>query len=339
MNYVAAAKLNWDPFGTDVDLVAKNFIGTNSDFAVTEDVWKALDLTQDFWEEFCVDFDGFIFFADCARIHGMFGLKRAKTLSLPELQERLQLLSKHAAMMNEAAQLMQGVEKRFSGTDQEALFIKDIVYQTKIFADFIESRKLLAEAFIAKQERDFETMAAKFRQVIALDEQISTMSMNKPNISDDFEFEGMAQAWLMPVNIDPEIKELQEMSTPEAIEAFKNTLTIYGSPKRFDMLGKAGKTQTVSFEIPQQAETFSRFVLQYTVKDIDGKNPGDEAVLRAFGEEHPIAPTDGGHQADCELPIANPLTPGVHTIEFVLAGTPDNTRGYFVENCAVVLTK
>jgi hypothetical protein len=217
MNFVSAAHLNWDPFKADANLLTRNFISSklclkSENALIVDKISKALDLTQNVWEHYCVDFGGVTQYLDCYRLHELFGLKRVKTLNIDDLNKGLDEMSGYMKSMQEASDLVAEAKKLYNiNKSQRSAFLDDIVIQTDILAKYISSRVSMTQAFTYFSSKKYEMAREEFEKMKTLDQQLLDSVMKKPNISDDFEFEGMVEPIHMPIRVNTEQKEIDEM--------------------------------------------------------------------------------------------------------------------------------
>lgn len=218
-NFIAMSHLNWSPGTTDVDSLIRNYLAVHYGPKVVEPAFKALDLTQDVFEEWVLDFGGVVPYVDCARIYGMFGLQRAQSLNPTQLKERLAAVTKQANELAEAYRLVSQAEQDVSSEGKTSY--KDFLIQTKFFADFIESRRLMTDAFNDKAANNFDSMAKKLRQLKEMDRQLLELAMSKPNISDDFEMEGVKTSVNLPGPVNDEIRQIDTIITPDVLSTYE----------------------------------------------------------------------------------------------------------------------
>ncbi|MCE5314446.1 MAG: glycoside hydrolase family 20 zincin-like fold domain-containing protein [Armatimonadota bacterium] len=217
-NYITFARLNWNPGKTDVSSLIRNYLTTHYGSKVSEPAFKALELTQDALEEWVLDFAGIAPYMDYSRISGMFGLQRAQSLNPTQLKERLAVVTAEAGKLAEAYRLVSQAEQDVISEGKASY--SDFLIQTKFYADFIESRRLMADASNDKAANNFDSMAKKLMQLKEMDKQMLQLAMSKPNISDDFEMEGMKTAVNMPPSIEDEIRQIDGILKPEVLSSF-----------------------------------------------------------------------------------------------------------------------
>ncbi len=228
MNYVAAARLNWNPIGTNCDMLAKNYIAsqlclTQENAAIVDNIWLALDLTQGLWEPYCCDFGGVSYFIDCNRFHDLFGLKRVKKLNGEILKKALPQMFQHSESMEKAMKCINSAQKCYAkiGKPGRPEFLEDISIQTKIFERFFKSRVLMIQAFISLDNKDFDLAEMQLQEMKKMDQQLLQATTKKSNISDYFEFEGMSRPIHVIQRANAEIKEIDDML--KEIIKLKNT--------------------------------------------------------------------------------------------------------------------
>lgn len=218
-NYIAMSHLNWSPGKTDVDSLIRNYLVANYGPKASEPAFKAMDLTQDVFEVWVLDFGGIAPYVDCARIYGMFGIQRVQSLNPTLLRERLAVVTEQANKMAEAYRLVKQAEPDVCAEGKESY--KDFLIQTKFYADFIESRRLMIDAFNDKAANNFDSMAKKLRQLKEMDRQLLELAMSKPNISDDFEMEGVKTSVNMPGPVNDEIRQIDTIITPDVLSTYE----------------------------------------------------------------------------------------------------------------------
>jgi len=218
LNFVAMARLNWDPFGTDTKMLAKNFIASQlclraEDAVIADKIQRALDLTQDVWETYCIDFGGVTHYYDCYRLYELFHLKRVKTLNIEALNKALPGMEKYSKSMQNAMDSVMSAQQLYMQTKEpkNQVFMEDIVIQTEVLSKFIASRLSMTQAFIYLHNKNFDMAEAQLKEMKKLDQELLDAMMKKPNIADDFEFEGMIKPIHMPERVEAEQKEIDEM--------------------------------------------------------------------------------------------------------------------------------
>jgi hypothetical protein len=154
-----------------------------------EDIYKSLELTQQVWEEFCVDFDGIAEYMDYYHITWMHGLDSIRSAEPEELLQNTKRIEKHAQMMTQALFILQRARDKVN--PKALVAFDDMCIQTDIFAEFFTSRQILAEAFTHHHKNESDRMRNKLKMVLEADKRIVRLALSKPNISDYFEMEGM----------------------------------------------------------------------------------------------------------------------------------------------------
>ncbi len=190
-NFLAMAKLNWAPLQTHVEDLIGNYLESTYGDA-SEAIYKSLELNQNAWKEFCVDFDGITLYKDYYRLAWMFGLDSLKTAKPEELARNIKRIEKHSQMMAQALFLLESNRNHVTPTALPAF--NDMVHGTQLFTEFFTSRLLLAEAFSHKHRQETEKMRKKLGLVLESDKRLVKLALSKPNIADDFEMEGMVSA-------------------------------------------------------------------------------------------------------------------------------------------------
>ncbi|MCE5313879.1 MAG: glycoside hydrolase family 20 zincin-like fold domain-containing protein [Armatimonadota bacterium] len=218
-NYITFARMNWSPGKTDVSSLIRNYLTTHYGAKVSEPAFKALELTQDALEEWVLDFDGIAPYVDCLRIHAMFGLQRVQNLHPDQIKERLAIVTPQAEKLAEAYKLVSQAQPDVLSEGKASY--SDFLMQTQFYADFIESRRLIADAFNDKFAHDFNGMADKLNRVKEIDLRMRQLAASKPNISDDFEMEGVKIATYMPSEINNEIRQIDDVLRPEAMISYE----------------------------------------------------------------------------------------------------------------------
>ncbi|MEN6384914.1 MAG: hypothetical protein ABFD79_06915, partial [Phycisphaerales bacterium] len=217
MNFISTAHLNWDPFKTDANSLTRNYIASKlrlkSENAVIADkILKALNLTQDVWKDYCLDFGGVTQYLDCYRLYELFGLKRVKTLDSNSLNKGYAEMRGYSDSMQEAFDSVTDAEKLYNEiNNSQSVFLDDIVIQTDALTKFIASRAAMTKAFINYNDKEYYLAAKEFEKMKTLNQQVLAAALKKPNISDDFEFEGVIVPTHMPIRINNELKEIDEM--------------------------------------------------------------------------------------------------------------------------------
>jgi len=190
-NFLAAARLNWAPFQVNLEDFIGNYLGlTYGDAA--EDVSKALELTQQAWQEYCVDFDGIALYKDYNHLAWMHGLDSVRTTDVQKLQRNLQRITRHAQMMTQALYILDRAREK--AKPQGLVAFDDLTVQTDIFAEFFTSRQLLAEAFLHRHEGKKTRMRDKLKMVVESNRRLIRLALSKPNLASYFEMEGMSEA-------------------------------------------------------------------------------------------------------------------------------------------------
>ncbi len=187
-NYLAAAKLNWAPLNVNIDDFIGNYLRVTYGDA-QEDIYKSLELTQQAWEEYCVDFDGIAIYKDYLHITWMHGLDSVRSAKPEELLQNIKRIEKHAQMLTQALFILEHARDKVN--PRALVAFDDILIQTEIFAEFFTSRQMLGEAFAHQHKGESGRMRNKLKMVLEADKRIITLALEKPNISDYFEMEGM----------------------------------------------------------------------------------------------------------------------------------------------------
>ncbi|HPI73224.1 MAG TPA: hypothetical protein PK843_10295 [bacterium] len=159
-----------------------------------EPVYQVLEKTQKVWEEFLADFCGIALYKDYYRMAWMFGLHRLMNAGLPKLRQSSGRIEKYAHRMSAAVRLLE--RSRKDVRPLALLRFDDLVQQTRIFAEFFTSRRLLVEAFLHRGNGDMGSMRRTLRLAYQADQRLVDLAVSKPNLADDFEMEGMTE----PVN-------------------------------------------------------------------------------------------------------------------------------------------
>ncbi|MEN6580813.1 MAG: glycoside hydrolase family 20 zincin-like fold domain-containing protein [Armatimonadota bacterium] len=217
--YITIARLNWSPGKTDVSSLIRNYLTTYYGPKVSEPAFKALELTQDAMEEWMLDFGGVAIYIDCARISNMFGLQRIQGLDPAQIKERLPVVAEEAKKLAEAYQLLAQAEPDVLSEGKASY--SDLLMQTKFYADFIESRRLMTDAFNDHANKNIDGMAKKLRQLKEMDSQMLQLVKSKPNISDDFEMEGMKTAVNIPPAVEEEIRQINGLLRVDVISTYE----------------------------------------------------------------------------------------------------------------------
>jgi hypothetical protein len=337
VNYITMARLNWDPKRTNVDELIKNHLAVHYGPKAAEPIFMALELTQDEMERFMWGFAGICPYVIHYRSHNMFGLQRIQDQPINEIRKGRDQVAHHAGQLNEALRKLQMADNFVKLSGKESF--RDLLLQTKWFADFMWSRQLLAEAFIALHERDFDTAVAKLEEVKRISRGLEQLGMGKPNISDDFEFEGMTRPRHLKQFVDQEVKQIDELISPENIRKLEQSRVIHGQPETIAVRGQVGSRFPVSFAIPAELDDLKSAKLVLTVSDLDGNAPGDEAAVVINNAERQLAPTGDGQTKEYTFEIeTGKLKAGdSFEIEYILSGKPGGTAGYNVRDSRLEL--
>jgi hypothetical protein len=198
--------------------MTRNFISSklclkSENTIIADKILRALDLTQNVWEHYCIDFGGVTQYLDCYRLHELFGLKRVKTLNSVELNKGIDEMTGYLKSMQESLNLVADAEKSYKETNnsQSSAFFDDIVIQTDVLTKYIASRVSMTKAFIYFNNKEYKIAKEELKKMKTLDQQLLDSVIKKPNISDDFEFEGMTEPIHMPIRVNAEQKEIDEM--------------------------------------------------------------------------------------------------------------------------------
>ena len=211
-NYITFTHLNWSPGKSDISSLIRNYLITHYGSKAAEPAFKALELTQDALEEWTPDFGGISPYIDCYRVYGMFGLQRVQNLNQAQLSFRLVKVTEEAQKLAEAYRLVSQAEPDV--ISQGKLSYSDFAIQTKFYADFIESRRLLADAFNDKASntvKGIESFSVKLKKLKEMDSQMIQLASSKPNISDDFEMEGLKTTVNITDAINDEIRQINSV--------------------------------------------------------------------------------------------------------------------------------
>lgn len=337
-NYMAYAKLNWAPLEANTEKLVKNYLALTYGPQVVEPAYQAMDKTQEAMEPFVLGFANVCPYIDCFRTHNMFGLGKVTTLSGKELQAGHEEISRYAELTAEAYALLQNAEDKVQDSGRESY--TDLMIQTQWFADFFASRKVMVEAFIARQNREYDMMVDKLQQLKKMDLAMVELGMSKPNISDDFEMEGMSQAIHLKDFVNRELAEIDKVIAPENVQRLKNTYEIVGNPSTLAVRGQAGDATPMTFTVPDQVGQYTSARLVVSIWDTEGMQPGDEGKLRFQGKEILLPPTGDSRAEtyDYEVDIQQ-LQPGPFVVEFILAGKPGGTAGYDVKASKLILSR
>lgn len=337
LNFLAAAKLNWNPETCDVDALARNYLLAHYGEQVMEPAVAALDATQRVWEEYCVAFDGITPFVDYFRLHNIFGFDRVRSLSPNELTGRMPQVERHAAEMKTALERLVPVESKVkpAGTASFA----DLLAQTRIFADFFESRRLMAQAFLDMRTGRIDAMQDELKRMRSLDVALIEQSLAKPNIADYFEMEGMTQA----VNMDMvkwEIKTIDSLLTATSIAQLTRERNVYASPASVDTGGaKSAAGISTDIDIPSDTQSAAKAELVMYLSGVGGTKPGEKGSVLFLGAEHKLPVCEAGKTTEHRFPVdLKSLKPGVAVVKFTTPTDPAARTPYRVEGCRLVLT-
>ena len=190
-NLMTAAKLNWAPFEVDIEKYIGNYLRTTYGNG-SEDIYKALELTQKAWEEFCVDFDGVAIYVDWMQIAWMHGIDSVANANPKKLQQNIKRIEKHAQMLTQSLFILEWARNKVN--PNSLIAFDDMIIMTKAFAEFFTSRQLLAEAFNHRNMKEFGKMRNKLKMVNESTERLIILAQSKPNYTGYFEMEGMTQS-------------------------------------------------------------------------------------------------------------------------------------------------
>jgi hypothetical protein len=337
-NYIVMARLNWSPLETDTSALIKNYLAAHYGPEVADSAYQAMTLSQQAMEKYVLGFAGICPYVNCFRTHNMFGLSRIKNLSLAEIHKGHAEINKYATQLAQAVDLLEKVQDKVTNTGQESF--DDLLIQTRWFADFFGSRQLLAEAFVDQHQRQIDQMADKLHRLKEIDRHLAELGMSKPNISDDFEMEGMTAAINLRDFVNRELKEIDRMLDPQNLEYLRNSLVIVGQPSMLEIRGKVGNKQSISFNLPPDVENYQDAFLRINIWDLDGEKQGDEGLLILQNREIPLPPTGDSQARKLEYKVnMKKLQPNQLKVDFVLAGKPSGTSGYDIRSCKLVLLK
>lgn len=335
-NYITIAHLNWDPKQSNTDLLVRNYLAVHYGRDASDPVFKALELTQDVMEQYFIDFAGISPFIDCARVQDMFGLQKVKSLSPAKIKNGLARTQDYAKTLAEAVRILRQIEPSVSSSGKASF--ADLLQQTQFFASYMESRRLMADAFDDGTRCNIDAMVSKLTRLKEMDSQLLRQATLKPNVSDYFEMEGMKTAVTIPPAVQNELKQINEVLKPEYISKLKSQKRIFAEPEEIEVMGNVGNTVKVEFKLPSDLAKVKKAHLEFALRDLDGEKAGQEGALRLLGKQIDLEPTGDGQTANrCfELDPAI-LKSGVLEVEFVLMGKP-NTAGYYVDSGELVMT-
>ena len=192
-SYMTAAKLNWAPFDVNVEDFIGNYLSTTFGDA-QEDIYKALELCQKAWEEYSVDFDGIGLFRDYHQIAWMHGIDSVKNADPKLLQKNIKRVEKNSQMLTQSLFILERARQKT--TPHSLVAFDDMKIMIEAFAEFFTSRQMLAEAFLHRNNKEYEKMRNKLKMVNESTKRLITLVQSKPNYSDYFEMEGLTQ----PIN-------------------------------------------------------------------------------------------------------------------------------------------
>jgi hypothetical protein len=156
----------------------------------------------------------------------------------------------------------------------------------------------MAQAFLHKKAGDVDAMAVELRRLRHSDDRLIELPSSKPNISDDFEMEGMAIAVNLLAACRGEIEEIDRLLDPANLERVRRTREMFGQPRLLEVRGEAGATFTVRFALPELRGDLKEARLTSAARDIDGEHVGEEATVSFLGREIGLAPTGDGLSSD-----------------------------------------
>jgi len=213
-NLMTATKLNWAPFEVNVEKYIGNYLRTTYGDG-SEDIYKALELTQKAWEEFSVDFDGVAIYVTWMQIAWMHGIDSVANADPKKLQQNIKRIEKHSQMLTQSLFILERARNKVNPNSLVAF--DDMIIMTKSFAEFFTSRQLLAEAFNHRNMKEFEKMRNKLKMVNESTERLIILAQSKPNYTGYFEMEGMTQSI-------PFTRGSIYISAPGAWDFLQNTL-------------------------------------------------------------------------------------------------------------------
>jgi hypothetical protein len=247
----------------------------------------------------------------------------------------IKTVSEHAAKLEAARKLVERGRSSVIPAGRESY--RDLTIQTSFYAEFLRSRRLLAQAFEDLSERRFGAMRRKLVEVKAIDRDLVRLGLSKPNIVDDFEMEGM-KTWVnLKPAVDKETEEIDALLKPANLKAIENTWLVHGTPAQIDVLGQVGAMRAVRFELPKNKKKFSEVSLKFTACDLDGTHPGDEGVMRIGAREWLLAPTGDGQEKENTIVLDPAEWSDAKSLEvqFILKARPGGTLGYFVSGATL----
>jgi hypothetical protein len=211
LDFTVFARLNWNPDGPAASRLVDQYLLVHYGPRAGVLARQALELTQDAMEQYVVNFDGVVRYTECSRLHDMFGLSRVKKLTPEQLAKGLTAISGHAAKLAAARKLLDDGLAAVIPAGRESY--RDLSIQTAFYAEFLRSRQLLAEAFTDLNAHRLEMMQRKLGEVKAIDHELIRLGLSKPNLSDDFEMDGM-KSWVnLKPKIEAELKEIEALLT------------------------------------------------------------------------------------------------------------------------------
>jgi len=332
-NYITVSHLNWDPTKTDVSSLVKNYLYTHYGPKAVEPVFQSMELTQDAMERYLQDFAGISPFIDCARIHYIFGFIRIDRLLPQEIEKGLEEVSAEAELLKKAVLLLESVEADIKPEGRTSF--QDLLIQTRFYAGLLESRVVMANAFLDKKNGRIDSMVEKLNQLKQMDQYLIDLAMNKPNISDDFEFEGMSQAILIRKYAGREIEAIDKILAPESIAELRSSIELYGNVSKLEVLGDIGLKKSITFAPFTDTRRAKSVTLSFVVRDLDGDKPGEEAVASFLGNEIKLDPTGDDQSRAFTFQLSPEMLRNPFDVEFRLVGKPYNTGGFFVDACKI----
>jgi hypothetical protein len=206
--------LNWAPLEVNIEKYIGNYLRATYGNG-SEDIYKALELTQKAWEEFCVDFDGVAIYVDWMQIAWMHGIDSVANADPKKLHQNIKRIEKHSQMLTQSLFILERARNKVNPNSLVAF--DDMIIMTKSFAEFFTSRQLLAEAFNHRNMKEFEKMRNKLKMVNESTERLIILAQSKPNYTGYFEMEGMTQSI-------PFTRGSIYISAPGAWDFLQNTL-------------------------------------------------------------------------------------------------------------------
>ncbi len=333
-NYIALSHLDWAPLDSDMEKLMVNYYALHYGKDAAQPVYDAFKIKQDVYAEYVVDFAKITKYSNCLRTHGMFGLTEAELSTIGTLKRGLAQVTRHYKDMQKALALINSVSDTVKPEGKQ--HFRDMLIGMQWFTEFFSSRMLMAEAMIAKKSGDIDEMTELMRQLRIKNRQLQFISASKPNISDDFEMEGMNYAVNMYYGTIGENEQIDHILAPENLAKLRTTKELWAEPDYLEVYDKIGVVKEAVFNVPMGLDIESA-VMYASIHDLDGQKPGDEGIMRFAGVEQKLAPTGDGQEREYKIDVPIDALSDKMVAQFELTDRPEGTRGYEVRGLRLVL--